>query len=85
MTALVTFAQDFQHFHLVRGDRFAPLTSNPAIARGIGHRFSVSPSPLDESIHASPYHTVIMLEELTKVKLAAAHSFHRQMGSANEK
>ena len=35
MTALITFAQDFQHFHLVRGDRFAPLTPNPAIARGI--------------------------------------------------
>ena len=25
MTALVTFAQDFQDFHLVRGDRFAPF------------------------------------------------------------
>ena len=23
MTALITFAQDFQHFHLVGGDRFA--------------------------------------------------------------
>ena len=35
MTALVSFAQDFQDFHLVRGDRFAPLTRNPAIARGM--------------------------------------------------
>ena len=25
MTALVSFAQDFQDFHLVRGDRFAPF------------------------------------------------------------
>ena len=25
MTALVSFAQDFQHIHLVRGDRFARL------------------------------------------------------------
>ena len=35
MTALVSFAQDFQDFHLVGVDRFAPLTRNPAIARGI--------------------------------------------------
>ena len=35
MTALVSFAQVFQDFHLVRGDRFAPLTPNPAIARGM--------------------------------------------------
>ena len=27
MTALVTFAQDFQDFHLVRGDRFAPFNA----------------------------------------------------------
>jgi len=27
MTALVSFAQDFQHFHLVRGDRFAPFNA----------------------------------------------------------
>ena len=25
MTTLITFAQDFQDFHLVRGDRFAPF------------------------------------------------------------
>ena len=25
MTALVTFAQDFQHFHLVTPDHFAPF------------------------------------------------------------
>ena len=27
MTALVSFAQDFQDFHLVRGDRFAPFNA----------------------------------------------------------
>ena len=36
MTALVIFAQDFQDFHLVRGDRFVLLEA-PRARRGVNH------------------------------------------------
>ena len=51
MTALITFAQDFQDFHLVRGDRFAPFKHQiPRLLAGLVVSRVISPSHLDEGI-----------------------------------
>ena len=77
MTALITFAQDFQHFHLVGGDRFAPLTPNPAIARGIVHQLCDCPFQLDARHFGYLPTTVIMPQKAPFVKLMSGRGCRR--------
>ena len=69
MTALITFAQDFQDFHLVRGDRFAPFKCPiPRFLAGLlasvlGSRLDCNGSPV-----RADRDTVILSDELSEVK-----------------
>ena len=67
MTALITFAQAFQHFHLVRGDRFAPFNHlNATIPRQFAGLYAILViiRPYWTAvIHVTPSSSVIMHEE----------------------